>query len=417
MNGVERYVSGARIAERVARLAEIGGLPDGGMNRLPFTPEDRAARDLFARWLSDLGLPVRVDGAGNVIGRREGSDRRAPVVVAGSHLDTQPMGGRFDGIAGVLTALEAAEAMAAAGFVHRHPIEIIDFAAEESMGRFDVSMPGSRAMVGALKPEDLALRCRLTGEMLREAMESIGIDLSLLAAAERPPGSIKAVVELHIEQGPYLEEAGKQIGVVTTVAGSARFHCVLEGQQAHSGALPMAYRRDALCGAAELLLAVERAAKARANPPVVGTVGYMDYEPRSPVIIPGRVRMIIDVRSIDEAARDAVVAEIEATARRIAEQRRLHLEWRLSSGFPPTPLAHQVVDTITRACKDLGTSYVAMPSGAGHDAMTLGRRFPAGMLFVPSVGGISHAPQELTRTEDLEAGAKVLCRTLCMLAA
>lgn len=417
MDGVERYVSGARIAERVARLAAIGGLPNGGMNRLPYTPEDRAARDLFARWLSDLGLRVHEDGAGNVIGRRDGSDPQAPAVMAGSHLDTQPSGGRFDGIAGVLAALEAAEAIVAAGLVHRHPIEIVDFAAEESVCRFDLSMPGSRAIIGALRPEDLELRCRLTGVTLREAMTSIGIDPSKLPASERPPGSIKAVVELHIEQGPYLEEAGKQIGVVTHVAGSVRYHCVLEGQQAHSGALPMAYRRDALCGAAEVLLAVERAAKARANPPVVATVGYLDYEPRSPVIIPGRVRMIIDVRSIDAAARDAVAAEIEAAARRIAAERRLRLDWQLTSGFPPTPLAREVVDTITRACQDLGVSYMPITSGAGHDAMTLSRRFPAGMLFVPSVGGISHAPQELTRTEDLEAGAKVLCRTLCLLAA
>lgn len=417
MSNVERYVSGERMAERIARLAEIGGLPNGGMNRLPFTPEYRQARELFARWLSDLGLAVRMDGAGNIIGRREGRDPTAPVVMSGSHLDTQPTGGRFDGIAGVVAALEAAEAMREAGFVHRHPIEIVEWTAEESSCRFDLSMPGSRGMIGALSDKDLDVRCRLTGITLREAMESIGIDLSQLPAAERPPGSIKAVVELHIEQGPHLELAGKQVGVVTSVAGSVRYYCVLRGQQAHSGALPMAFRRDALCGAAEVLLAVEQAAKARTNPAVVGTVGYMDYDPRSVVIIPGRVQMIVDIRSVDSAARDAVRDEIEAAARRIAARRKLDLEWRLAWAFPPTTLAPEVIDTLTQACRDLDIRYQHMPSGAGHDAMTLGRRFPAGMLFVPSVGGISHAPEEFTRTEDLEAGAKVLCRALCMLAA
>jgi hydantoinase/carbamoylase family amidase len=179
----------------------------------------------------------------------------------------------------------------------------------------------------------------------------------------------------------------------------------------------MAYRRDALCGAAEVLLAVEQAAKARTDPPVVGTVGYLDYDPRSVVIIPGRVQMIIDVRSIDTAARDAVRDEIEAAARQIAARRKLDLEWRLAWTFPPTQLDPEIIKTLTQACEELRVPYQRIASGAGHDAMTLGRRFPAGMLFVPSVGGISHAPEEFTRIEDLEAGAKVLCRSLCALAA
>lgn len=416
MHDVTRYVSGARLAERIARLAEIGGLPNGGMQRLPFTPEDRAARDLLARWLSDLGLSVRVDGGGNVIGRREGADPTAPIVMGGSHLDTQPTGGRFDGIVGVVAAVEAVEAMREAGFVHRHPIEIVDWAAEEATGRFDLSIPGSRAMVGELKPEELDVRCRLTGATLREAMESIGIDVSELAAAERPPGSIKAVVELHIEQGPYLERAGKQVGVITEVAEGVRFYCVLQGEQSHAGAMPMDLRRDALCGAAEVLLAVEARARARTSPPVVGTVGYMEYEPGVVGIVPGRARLIVDVRSAHLVARGEVAAEIAADVRAIAERRKLDLEWQPGWAIAPTKLAPEIIATIARACEELGVAYQHMPSAAGHDTMNLARRFPAGMLFVPSVGGISHSPKEFTRSEDIEVGARVLCRTLCMLA-
>jgi hydantoinase/carbamoylase family amidase len=413
---VEQYVSGARIEERIARLAEIGGLANGGMSRLPFTQEDGAARELFARWLGDLGLSVRVDGGGNVIGRREGTDPDAPVVMSGSHLDTQARGGRFDGIAGVIAALEAVEAMREAGVVHRHPVEVVDWACEEAASRFDLSMPGSRAMVGALRPEELEARCRLTGVTLREAMESIGIDVSTLAAAERAPGSVKAVVELHIEQGPHLDRAGKQIGIVTGIPWIKRFHCTLRGQQAHAGGMPMDARRDALCGAAEVLLAVESIARARADPPMVATVGYMEFEPRAVPIIPGQAMLIVEARCIELAALDEAVTEIKVAARQIADRRQLELSWGATWEQRTSSLMPEIAERIARACDEVGASYQYMASGGGHDTMMMARRFPAGMLFVPSVGGISHAPEEYSRTEDLKVGAKVLCRTLCELA-
>jgi hydantoinase/carbamoylase family amidase len=416
VNGVELNISAARIGSRIAQLAEFGGLPNGGLNRMPFTPQDREARSLFTNWLTGLGLSVRIDGAGNIIGRREGTDQTAPVVMTGSHLDSQPTGGRFDGIAGVVASLEVLETMGEAGFVHRHPIEIVCWTAEEVSCRFSQTAIGSRAMVGTLRANDLQQRCRLTGITLGEALTSIGVDLSALAAAERAPGSIKAVVELHVEQGPYLEQMGKQIGVVTQVQGATRVKCALRGQQAHSGGMPMSYRRDALCGAAELLLAVEAAAAARTNPPVVGTVGVLSLGHQAVAIVPGIAEMLIDVRSVDAPARMAVVEEIESAARRIAERRQLKLDWQHAWSFPSTDLAPEVIDTVEQACDGLGVSSQRMPSGAGHDAMVMGSRFPAGMIFVPSVRGISHAPEEFTRTEDIAVGAKVLCRTLCMLA-
>ncbi|MBI3967687.1 MAG: hydantoinase/carbamoylase family amidase, partial [Chloroflexi bacterium] len=247
-------------------------------------------------------------------------------------------------------------------------------------------------------------------------MESIGIDLSMLPAAERAPGSIKSVVELHIEQGPFLERAGKQIGVVTGVAGSTRFNCYVRGQQAHSGAMPMEGRRDALCGAAEILLAVERAASGRTEPRVVATVGYLDFNPRAVAIIPGRVHLIVDVRSVDPAACAEVVAEIKSNAESIAARRSLEVEWGPEWAQHATKLDPDVVATIAASCEELGVSHLSMISGGGHDAMTMAKRFPTAMLFVPSVGGISHAPEEFTRTDDLVTGARVLCRTLRKLA-
>jgi hydantoinase/carbamoylase family amidase len=416
MERAEHFISGERIAERIQHLAGIGGLQNGGMNRLPYSAEDRTARDLFATWLRNLGMGVRMDGVGNVIGRREGTEKNSPVVMSGSHLDTQPTGGRFDGIAGVVAAVEVIEAIQASHFVHRHPLEILDFAAEESIVRFDLPRIGSSAMIGVLGPRDLETRCRLTGATLQEVMASVGIDTSLFSSTERPAGSIKGVIELHIEQGPYLERSGKQIGIVTAVAGSANITCLLHGQQAHSGGMPMDGRRDALCGAAELLLAAESAARAQSDPPVVATVGYLVHEPQAAAIVPGLVKMVINVRSVDVSTRSSVVASIEASARDISRRRGLRLEWGPVQSQIPVKFAPRIIELIIEACEHLGFSHQLMASGGGHDAMSMGYRFPAGMIFVPSIGGVSHAPEEFTRNEDLVAGTKVLCHVLCKLA-
>ena len=414
---VERRISPQRIAQRISQLAGIGGLPGGGVNRLPFTVEDGEARALFTEWLRDADLAAWVDGAGNIIGRAEGTNPQAPAVMIGSHLDSQPSSGRFDGVAGVVAALEVVEAMCEAAYRHRHAIEVVDFSGEEAGTRFDVSMIGSRAMVGGVAPQELEMRCRLTGMTLREAMASLGINVTALAHSERPAGSVKAVVELHVEQGPYLERWGKPVGVVTEVAGAIRLTCIMHGQQAHSGGMPMNERRDPLAGAAEVVLAVERLAKSRNNPPVVATVAYLDSHPRAVAVIPRTVRMIIDVRSTSQQARDEVREEIVVAARSVAAKRRLTLEWGPAWGGAPVRFDPEIIGAIEGACRNLGVPFVRMFSGGGHDAMTLSRRFPAGMIFVPSVGGVSHAPEELTRIEDLEIGTRVFCRTACRLCA
>lgn len=408
------YISKERITERIDRLGEIGRLPGGGIQRLSFTVDDQAARELVAKWLSDSGLEVRLDGAGNLTGRLEGSDPGAPILMAGSHLDSQPNAGRFDGVVGVVSALEVIDAMRQSGWSPRHPIEIVAWAGEESGARFDISMIGSRAMVGAVGLHNLEARCRLTGITLKQAMGSVGINVSALPAAARPPGSIKAVIELHIEQGPRLERARTSIGVVTDIAGFTRFQCVLTGQQAHSGASPMESRRDALCGAAEVILVVETLAK-RSPAAVTGTVGFLEYEPRAVAVVPGKVKMIIDVRSAGQAECNEVVKAVERRAAAIAASRNLDLNIGEKWGSQAAKLDASVVDIISKACEDLQIPHIRLTSGAAHDSLIMSGRFPTGMIFVPSAQGISHAPEEFTEIDDLEAGARVLCRTMCEL--
>ena len=413
---MEFGVSETRIATRLAQLSEIGARPCGGMQRLSYSREEHEAQVLLADWLRDLDLHVSWDEAGNVIGRCEGSDPHAPAIMTGSHLDTQLGGGRFDGAAGVVAAVEAVAAIKGSGLIHRHPIEVVAWAGEEGSARFDLGLIGSRAMVGALKPDDLNMQCRLTGQTLREAMQSLQIDPAEIAQAERPAGTVRAVIELHIEQGPQLESSGSQIGVVTAVAGNTRLPLRIRGQQAHSGGMPMHLRRDALCGAAEILLRAEGAARRRTSPPVVVSAGYFHHEPRSIAIIPGVAEMTLDVRSVDARAIDEVVEEIRREAINIAERRGLEVDFEPTWGTPPARLDQEISAVIVQACEDVGVTWKELASGAGHDSMMLARRFPAGMVFVPSVGGISHAPDEFTPIEDLTAGAMVLCRSIAHLA-
>lgn len=405
-----------RIHERIERLAQIGGLPGGGMNRIPYCPEDRVARDLVSSWMADLGLRVHTDAAGNVLGVWPGADPSLPSIMVGSHLDTQPGGGRFDGMAGVVAALEAVQVLQSAGLRFRRTIEVVAWAGEEASGRFDVALIGSRAMVGELRPEHLQERCRLTGRTLGELMIASGLPIAELATAERAPGSIAAVLELHIEQGPYLEEDALPVGVVTNIAGNRRLALTIEGVQAHSGAQPMTHRRDALCAEAEIILAAEHIASAHAAPPVVATSGYSSHFPHVIAAVPGRAEMVIDVRSIDRRSLVQAAAEIAAVAREICDRRGVRLHGPELWGVDPTAMTRDVTEVLTRSCQEVDVPHRTMPSGAGHDSMILGRRFPAGMIFVPSRAGISHAPEEFTEAGDIATGTGVLVRALHELA-
>ncbi|MBI3969265.1 MAG: M20 family metallo-hydrolase [Chloroflexi bacterium] len=411
-------ISAERLQSRIDALAQIGGFPNGRMCRLCLTPEDRRAGELAREWMHEAGLRTWMDAAGNIFGRREGAAPDLPAVMTGSHLDTQEFGGRYDGIAGVLCAIEAAQHLKDEDFQNRLPLVVVAFMGEENV-RFPAAMIGSKAMTGQLTPTMLDQhRCRFTGETLREAMTKFELPVVRIPEAEWKPGSLAAVVELHIEQGPRLEMAQKRIGVVTGVVGFARFTVALKGQQAHSGGMPMALRRDALCAAAEIVLAVERIAKAQQDPPMVGTVGRFWLDQSSMAIVPGQVNLTVDIRCHDLEVVKRAAREAEAEAREICERRGIELTWDQvpGTGNPPAKLSQRVIDILDESARETGAPYVQMPSDGGHDCMNFASRTDVGMLFVPSVGGISHAPEEYTRADDLALGADVLARALQKLA-
>ena len=396
-----------RLMHRLEHLSGYGSSADGAMQRVPYGEADQEVRELFASWAADASLQVAMDAVGNVSATLVGTDPDLPAVMVGSHLDTQPNGGRYDGIAGTLAALGAVEGIIASGHRPRRTIEVVCWAGEEGSGRFDIGCIGSKAMLGALREADLDLVCRTTGQTLREAMASCGLDPDGVASCERPAGSLHAVLEMHIEQGPYLEEAGIGLGVVTAISGNRRLPFSLSGVQAHSGAQPMSHRRDALCAAAELVLAAERRALATSGA-VVATSGMFEHAPRSIAAVPGTAELVVDVRSADLVALEDAARDILEEARRIAASRQVGVDVHDVWGVDPTDTDVVVTELLERTCQRMDQPYLRMVSGAGHDSAILGKRFPSGLLFVPSRDGISHSPLEYTSAENLGLGGSAL---------
>lgn len=405
-----------RLDAAIEELAGFNDDPDaGGITREVYTPTYRAALDLVAGWMAGAGLRTRLDAVGNLFGRWEGSDPYAPAVLTGSHVDTTLNAGRFDGVLGVLGAIDAVRALRAAGFAPRRPIELVAWAGEEP--RFGTGCIGSRAAAGALDRADLdALRDR-DGVSMGEALRDAGFEPDRLADAVIDPAAVHALVELHIEQGIVLEEAGEPLGVVTAIAAPHDFRLTFRGAATHAGATPMALRLDALAGAAEAMVALERITRASPSGTTVGTVGVIRARPGAINVVPGVVELDVDVRDSDRDARDAVVGGIEAAAREIAARRGLELELIPIVEDLPVRCDDRVVEAAATAAEALGLPYRRMTSGAYHDAMIMGARVPIGMIFVPSRGGVSHHPDEYTAPEDLARGVQVLAGTLERLAA
>lgn len=405
-------IRGDRLWQRLLTLGEIGRGADGGITRLSFTPEERAAKDTVAAWMREAGMTVREDAVGNLIGRYEGRRPEAAVVLAGSHVDSVPSGGRFDGPLGVIGAVEAVQTLHEAGLRPLRPIEVIAFTDEEG-ARFRFGMIGSRGLAGTLTREELEAR-DADGVSVAEAMRKAGLDPEAYGMAARKPGSVHAYVELHIEQGKVLEDAGQPMGVVTGIAGPLWLSISISGEPGHAGATPMRLRHDALAAAAEWMLEVERAAARR--PHTVATVGQLHLSPGGVNIIPGRVDLTLDLRDIDEAVRDEVEREIRAAADRIAKARGVRFEMTDLQRIPPVPCAPLVMGAIRQAAAAEGLKAPELPSGAGHDGMQLAGLCPIGMIFVRSQRGISHQPEEYSTPEDCVAGVQVLLRTLWSLA-
>jgi allantoate deiminase len=383
------------LAAELEEAASIGA-DDAGVSRFAWTPELARANEWLVGRLEALGLATEIDAAGNVFGRWEEGEGTA--VLVGSHLDTVPRGGRFDGALGVLAALEAARSLKEGGVHPRRPLWIVSFNDEEG-SRFQTGMLGSRAFVGDIDLADWRRRG------VADAMKEAGFDFERLPEARGVDG-VGAYLELHIEQGPVLEQEGVDLGIVTGIAGLLGFRVRLTGAANHAGTTPMAARRDALAGAARVVLALREEARARGD--MTANVGVLTIEPGGFNVIPGVAEFTIDVRAGDAETFERVDRFVRETLERIAAEEQLGLDLAETHRKPPTPLDRDLQDLLERAAAGEGASVRRMPSGAGHDAMVLAKHVPAGMLFVPSRAGISHSPDEFTPPEQCELGARVL---------
>ena len=405
-------VDGGRLWRRISELAEIGKHEEGGVARLSFTSKERAAKDLVASYMQEAGLAVREDAAGNLFGRREGRDSRAPAILVGSHVDSVRNGGDFDGPLGVLGGIEVLQTMDEEGVQTERPVEVAAFTDEEG-ARFSLGMIGSRALTGALSQEDLRHEDR-EGVSIAEAMREAGLNPAAVGEAASSSDSLAAYLELHIEQGKVLEGEDLPVGVVTGIAGPVWLRLFLSGEAGHAGTTPMGARRDALAAAAEVVGIIEVEAAAAGS--TVGTVGQIGARPGGINIIPGRVDLSLDLRDIDEAVRDRVEGRIRARAEEACGRRGIGLEFEELQRLPPAPCSEEIRATIAAACEREGIRPFSLPSGAGHDGMHVAGLCPMGMIFVRSRDGISHNPKEWSNREDCEAGCNVLYLTVLDLA-
>ncbi len=404
-------VGGEHLEAWIERLATFNASPDrGGVTREVYEPEYRNACRYVTSLMKEAGLDVRVDTFGNVYGLWEGTDPQAPRVLTGSHFDTTLNAGKYDGTLGVLGAIDAVRRLRGEGIEPRCGIDVVAFAGEEP--RFGLGCIGSRAAVGELTRQDLDRLHDRSGTSLASALRGAGLHPDRLGDAQLEPGRHGVFLELHIEQGAVLETAGVPLGVVTHIAAPHDLRVVLRGAAMHSGATPMNLRHDALAGAAEVMVELERLAKESASGTTVATVGVLRARPGAINVIPGEVEMDVDVRDSDEAVRTQVVDEFVAATAAIAGRRGLELSHELIARHAPAACDEPIVDAVRHACTDLGVSCLEMTSGAYHDAMVLSSMMPIGMIFVPSVGGISHSPLEYTDPGDISRGVEVLARAL-----
>ena len=387
-------VSGDRFLADLEALGRIGWVEAEGMRRPAYSPSYDEARRFVAAKMKEAGLTVRTDGVGNLFGRLEGSDPSLPTIMSGSHLDAVPGGGKYDGPLGVMAALEAARSIKERKLPLRHPFEAVGFTAEEG-GEMGGTF-GSRAMAGLLDEP-----------LPEEKLASVGLTPEMVRSSKRDPSRIACYIELHIEQGPFLERRGISIGIPTGIVGIGRYAVRLTGEANHAGTTPMKERRDAMREAAELLS--EWFAWTDARDDMVCNVGVFSIHPGAAAVVPDRAEFTLEIRSL----KDSVMEEAASAFRRLLEKRT-----RVAVSMEPliwkgaVELSPLLQEAAEKACGEMGVSCVRMPSGASHDAAPMAGIVPAGMLFVPSAGGISHAKEEATPPDDLVRGAEALLRTV-----
>lgn len=406
-------IDGNRLHERLMQLAEIGKVGETGVCRLAHSREDRLAVERVKGWMEEAGLKTRIDAFGNLIGRLEGADPEAPVLMVGSHIDSQPYGGRYDGTVGVLGGLEAVQTMIMNGYKPAMPVEVVSFSDEEGT-RFNKGLFGARGILGMLEEGELD-RTDANGVTRRQALLEFGGDPAKFEQSRYAPGTIGAYLEMHIEQGPVLDTLGQPIGIVTGISGPLWLTVDLYGFAGHAGSVPMHLRKDALVGAARIITEVRNLAQRVAGAPTVGTVGSLQVFPNSRNIIPEHVRFTVDLRDIDYDRRVALEKQLIGSIQAIADEEGLECEIREDMSSAPRYCAPDIMEAVRASAREIGLEPPELMSGPFHDALALSYRCDYGMIFVRCKDGISHNPKEFASAEDIAAGTEVLYRTILKL--
>ena len=403
-----------RLTEQIEELAGISDAEPPAVTRIVFSPADLRARAWLIARCEKAGLAIRQDAVGNIFARWVGSDANAAAVGTGSHIDAIPNAGKYDGVVGVLGGLEAIRALQRCGAHPKHSIELLLFTSEEPT-RFGIGCLGSRLLSGTMTPDAARKLIDKDGASLEEVRRNAGYSAPL-EEVKLPSGYYKAFVELHIEQGPLLEQQKVPLGVVTSIAAPASLRFTVEGAGGHAGAVLMPERRDALCAAAELILAIENAAKSSGAIDTVATVGICDVFPGAVNSIPSRVRLTLDIRDTDLSRRDAAMRAIEAARQTIAAKRQVAISEEIVNADAPAQCAPEIVEALLQACAKHGLASMKMVSRAYHDSLFMSRIAPVAMLFIPCRNGYSHRPDEYASPEDIARGTMVLAETLASLA-
>lgn len=403
-------INPTRLQQHFEAMNLIGKIGETGTNRPAHSADEKKAFELAASWMQEAGMKTKIDNFGNLIGRLEGKDSSLPVLMMGSHLDSQPYGGRFDGVAGVLCAIEVAMTLKENNIIPNRSIEIISFADEEGW-RFNKGLFGSRGILGKLEEGDLARKDK-DGITREQALKDFGCDITKFKEDEYKPGSIFCFLELHIEQGPVLDVANKPIAVVSGISGPLWWTLKLKGMAGHAGSVPMHLRKDAMLGAAEIIVALNQIATQIPNAPTVGTVGTLNVFPASRNIIAEEITMTIDLRDIDLERRNKYEQQLRNKINEVAKKHQLAYEISEDTNSEPRYCADWIKEIIHNECNKLNLDAPEIMSGPFHDSLPLSYATDYGMIFIRSKDGISHNPLEYSSYEDLALGTNVLLGTV-----